>query len=417
MLKSMSRTSSLCLLLALPTAVANAGETVEFYRVGDGLSYAVSDDGSTVVGLLSSGSAFAWTEGDGLSSIGGIEAVGANSDGSAICGGVSTPSGESAGRLLLGATWEPFGGLGASGCDANLSSGYDISSNGARCVGLGWDGCSANAFLWEEGIGIAALPAMGTSSTRADTISGDGHVIGGWDQLNGGNRLAAVWREDAAGQWNEELLLQGMSGNSTGRGEINGSNGDGSVLLGTSTGTTTASKGAFVFREASGVEVLGILAGSLSPTTGGFLDTTEDGATIVGFQREGLGGSGRFRATIWTNETGLTELKPYLNALGANIPESFTLAAGMSISDDGRVICGWGYDGWIFAQEAWIAILPGTDAPCPADFNGDGVVDGADLGLLLSGFGTAEATYDLNGDGEVNGADLGLFLAAFGPCT
>ena len=414
----MSRTLSLYLLLALPTVIVNAGETVEFYRVGDGLAFAVSDDGSTVVGSLNSGTAFAWTKGGGLTSIGGIEAIDANSDGSAICGSVSTPSGESAGRLLFGQAWEPFGGLGASGCDSSLSSGYGISSDGMRCVGLGWDGCSANAFLWEDGVGMAALPAMGTSSTRADTISGDGHVIGGWDQVNGGNRLAAVWREDAkTGEWIEELLLAGIAGNTSGVGEVNGSNGDGSLLLGVSSGTTTASKGAYVYRAASGVEVVGILDGSLSPTTGGFLDTTEDGATIVGFQREGLGGSGRFRATVWTSEVGLMELKPYLNGLGAGIPEGFTLAAAMSISDDGRVICGWGYDGWIFAQEAWIAILPGADEPCPADFNGDGVVNGADLGLLLSGFSTSEATYDLNGDGLVDGSDLGLFLAAFGPCN
>ena len=41
--------------------------------------------------------------------------------------------------------------------------------------------------------------------------------------------------------------------------------------------------------------------------------------------------------------------------------------------------------------------------------NGDGVVNGADLGLLLVDFGGSGAA-DLNGDGIVNGADLGLML-------
>mgnify|MGYP001256786093 CR=1 FL=1 len=48
------------------------------------------------------------------------------------------------------------------------------------------------------------------------------------------------------------------------------------------------------------------------------------------------------------------------------------------------------------------------------DLNGDGTVDGADLGLLLGAWGSASCGADLNGDGTVNGADLGLLLGAWG---
>ena len=48
------------------------------------------------------------------------------------------------------------------------------------------------------------------------------------------------------------------------------------------------------------------------------------------------------------------------------------------------------------------------------DFDDNGVVNGADLGFLLSGWGTSNG--DLNGDGVVNGADLGAILAVWGPC-
>ena len=44
--------------------------------------------------------------------------------------------------------------------------------------------------------------------------------------------------------------------------------------------------------------------------------------------------------------------------------------------------------------------------------NGDGTVNGADLGLLLAAWGTDGG--DFNGDGTTNGADLGLLLAAWG---
>jgi hypothetical protein len=53
------------------------------------------------------------------------------------------------------------------------------------------------------------------------------------------------------------------------------------------------------------------------------------------------------------------------------------------------------------------------------DLNGDGEVNGADLGLILGAWGPCTATPctgDLNGDGNVNGADLGLILGAWGTC-
>ena len=49
--------------------------------------------------------------------------------------------------------------------------------------------------------------------------------------------------------------------------------------------------------------------------------------------------------------------------------------------------------------------------PSSADLNGDGVVDGADFGLLLSAWGTPDA--DLNGDGTTDGSDLGILLGAW----
>ncbi len=50
------------------------------------------------------------------------------------------------------------------------------------------------------------------------------------------------------------------------------------------------------------------------------------------------------------------------------------------------------------------------------DVNADGAVDGSDLGLLLSTWGTTGAggIGDLNADGSVDGADLGLLLSAWG---
>lgn len=55
--------------------------------------------------------------------------------------------------------------------------------------------------------------------------------------------------------------------------------------------------------------------------------------------------------------------------------------------------------------------LDATPVGPSADLNGDGVVDGADLGLMLGAWSTRGA--DLNGDGTTDGADLGVLLAAW----
>lgn len=52
---------------------------------------------------------------------------------------------------------------------------------------------------------------------------------------------------------------------------------------------------------------------------------------------------------------------------------------------------------------------------CPADLDGDGVVGGGDLGLLVAGWGGPDA--DIDGDGTTGGADVGLLVAAWGPCS
>lgn len=57
------------------------------------------------------------------------------------------------------------------------------------------------------------------------------------------------------------------------------------------------------------------------------------------------------------------------------------------------------------------------DPECSPDLNHDGLVDGADLAIMLGVWGTdgAGTCADLNGDGIVDGADLAILLGAWAP--
>jgi hypothetical protein len=48
----------------------------------------------------------------------------------------------------------------------------------------------------------------------------------------------------------------------------------------------------------------------------------------------------------------------------------------------------------------------------PADLDGSGTVDGADLAILLGQWG-GPGTADLDGSGSVDGADLAILLGAW----
>ena len=93
-----------------------------------------------------------------------------------------------------------------------------------------------------------------------------------------------------------------------------------------------------------------------------------------------------------------------LASLGVN-PEGLTMDAA------GRIyVCADGTPSRLFVY------APAAHAcPCAADLNADGVVDGVDLGELLSAWGGSGAA-DLDASGAIDGADLGVMLGAWGGC-
>ena len=93
----------------------------------------------------------------------------------------------------------------------------------------------------------------------------------------------------------------------------------------------------------------------------------------------------------------------------------------------GHVFFDCDFDGWLIGAFDPVGtddtpgmLNPGCEAgsdPCEGDFNGDGIVNGADFGGLLAAWGLCDGCpEDLNGDGQVSGADIGLLLSVWGLC-
>ncbi len=74
-----------------------------------------------------------------------------------------------------------------------------------------------------------------------------------------------------------------------------------------------------------------------------------------------------------------------------------------------RVQAALGVDGTWLVRLDTLPVLS-----CPADLNGDGLVDSRDLAILLAGW--HNGAVDLDGDGVTSAGDLAVLLAAWGPC-
>ena len=102
-------------------------------------------------------------------------------------------------------------------------------------------------------------------------------------------------------------------------------------------------------------------------------------------------------------------LEFHAHLLSLGVPHQMITVPGVDHNPP-ATLQGLGEAGWDF----YVAAL---STPCrsAADLNCSGVVDGADIGILLGEWGPGGGVADIDSDGTVNGADLGRLLAARGP--
>jgi len=179
------------------------------------------------------------------------------------------------------------------------------------------------------------------------------------------------------------------------------------------------------------------ITGNASPGAGiGTNDVDGGVTTLVSPRLNGVGGAFSIvRASVWwsndlggnpgedsmlieiSNDDGATWtlLEEVTTSTGAWAPKSWRLDEVVVPTDEMRLRFIARDEGGGSIVEAGVDDFELVTLSCAGgeDLNGDGVVDGADLGLLLGEWGGPGAG-DLNGDGTVDGADLGLLLGAWG---
>ena len=350
------------------------------------VAYAISADGSTVVGK--SGEAFFWTEATGMVGIGDFpggndssQALGVSGDGFVLVGSGLPPDDKS--QALVWTSGTGLIGLGdlTGGDFHSLARG--VSADGTVVVGEGLSGLGGEAFRWTLGTGMVGLSSLSVSDffSSAMAISADGTVIVGRTSVPSGGTQAMRWTEATGMVSLGDLLGGGFTSAAYGISD------DGSTIVGSSESSTPSGQEAFIWTESRGMVGLG------EGTTAAW-DVSADGSIVVG--NAILSGVGQ--PFVWDALNGIQSIQDVLtNDFGLDL-SGWQLGEANGISADGSVVVGFGAnpdgitEGWIARLDrpivsgcpSWICpsgmnsgwrvvirslVCPDNNSTCPVDTN------------------------------------------------
>ena len=329
---------------ALAVALASAGSSaqagsVTVLQTQGAMATKVSQNGEYVVTYLSGGGGMRWTAATGAEDIlpDFVYANGINNLGT-VSGATSTDGGAGNGGHDLPAL-APVGSpvvslpipVGFDSVDV-----YDVADDGTA-VGLASfeDFTDAKAYYYSPVDGLVDLPVDNTTApSRANMISADGHVVGGWsdDPVNG-DRRAVVWVDRVA------TYVLDDAGNALP--ETNGVSGNGQWAVGT---------GWRMNVQNGQVDII--------PGLPFAFGVSDDGKTIVG--ATGFFDTPPRALMIWTEANGPQLLVDYLAERAIALPPELPLQGGLTgISGDGSKIAGWTYG----ATDVVSIVIDGANAP------------------------------------------------------
>lgn len=334
-------------LFALGAASSCLGDA-DFLPLGDlpggvfeSLAYAVSDDGTIVVGNSNTGEeaseAFRWTEPEGMIGLGDFpggffrsRAVGVSADGSVVVGrGSADDSIVKAYRWTISEGMVALGDLPGGNMESDAE---DVSDDGGVIVGASRSSNGREAYRWTQESGMTGLGDLpgGDFFSYSSGVSADGSVVVGAGRAEGLDYYQAF-------RWTEVLGMQGL-GDLPG-GDTNSVaeavSADGSVVIGHSPSANGLE--AFRWTESEGMVGLGDLPGGTFGSVAS--DVSGDGEIVVGQSDTEVGSEG----FIWTHSSGMLRLQDVLLvSAGAAALDGWSRLTPQGISTNGQWIVGFG---------------------------------------------------------------------------
>ena len=317
------------------------------------LPYAVSADGSTLVGQSSRGAyhndyrpeAFRWTPSGGMTGLGFLpgyawsQAHGVSADGSVVVGYSQAAIGEHMHAGGEAFRWtEDTGPVGLGHLQADdLSWAYGVSADGSVVVGYSGNmGRNDTAFLWTPLGKMTALPLpAGGAWSRAKAVSADGSVVVGEWGTDSSHEGAFRWTAALGSVGLNSLPGGGLT-------YVYGLSADGSVIVGEGSDGRAAR-----WTETEGL--LHLVSPAQDPDHSAATAVSDDGSFIVGYWRS-------VTPFLWDAAHGARDLQQLLAADGVDLGQGFLLAAH-DVFFDGQtiVIAGEGVDPNGAGLKVWMA--------------------------------------------------------------
>lgn len=402
--------------LCVGSAVANA-QDVNFEVLRGMYPLDMSVDGSVIVGNDINFETVRWTADSGVVNLGrgtfplgvGAGSPDCSDDGSTVSATIITSDGQFAtqgiwteadGWIELMPPPPSDGGL----IDLAYGSAWGLSGDGTKLVGLYWrpnDFATGGAHASMATIrgGVIDLGSTGSDS-RANHANFDGSVVVGWDARSDGLWQPSVWENGT------QTIIQEFEG-FTGASVVTP---DGDIIAGYGYDDLFGYFPATLWhRDGSGwtPQVLGVVPGTTGPTGLSSPNAmTPDGSIVVGFNRFNLASAAT--GFIWTEDTGMVDIKDWLDDRGVIVPGEMLIVDATCISNDGRTIAGIGLN-INTGEPLGFRVSPF----CRVDFNNDDALNFFDISEFISAFQSSLVAADFNNDGQINAFDIFDFIGDF----
>src|SRR3954469_17609660 len=324
--------AALVLVLGAAGARAQAPSIMALAPVagGETRAYAVSGDGSVVVGQ-GGGTAFLWTSGTGVVDLGGTMATGVSSHGEVVSG--YSGSFGTTGQGLRSVRWTSWTRTAMEDLNTFNNGQYSVatgvSPDGGTVVGNAFGGDYSTletvAYRWNGGSAASMGSTWSTGCTGgAQAASWGGAVVVG----NSGSSAPRAFR------WTP----QGTVYLSQYRGSAQAVTSDGRFAVGWRQDSPASAQVGFRWEQGSPGTLIYIddLPGGTSQAAANAVSA--DGTRVVG---DGTSAAGQ-EAFIWDAAHGTRNLRDVLVAEGCSACAGWTLTSARGISADGSVIVGYG---------------------------------------------------------------------------